>query len=276
MPTSVLLAAAFTFLIAIGVTVAIERLGGRYGGVLGTLPTTIVPFSLGLADADPSVARTALLAVPVGMLVNGLFLASWRVLPPYLNRGTLGLRLAAMVLLSMSLWAACAASMVALLGSDLAQRWPPLAIGALGLTLLVGLGLWGCAGNIPAPKGTRRVALPTLLARGLFAAAAIATALMIARSGDGLLSGMASVFPAMFLTAMASLWWSQGEAVPTGAVGPMILGSTSVALYAILASGTLPALGGPAGAAVAWCVAVACTSLPLAAWFRRRRSAPSA
>ena len=41
-------AAAFAGLVAVGVTVAIERLGGRVGGLLGTLPTTIVPASLGI------------------------------------------------------------------------------------------------------------------------------------------------------------------------------------------------------------------------------------
>ena len=37
----------FAALVAIGATVAIERLGGRLGGVLGSIPTTIVPASLG-------------------------------------------------------------------------------------------------------------------------------------------------------------------------------------------------------------------------------------
>ena len=39
----------------------------------------------------------------------------------------------------------------------------------------------------------------------------------------------------IFLTTMVSLWLSQGEAVPSGAVGPMMLGASSVAVYALLA-----------------------------------------
>ena len=42
-----LLSGIFAALVAIGATVAIERLGGRLGGVLGSIPTTIVPASLG-------------------------------------------------------------------------------------------------------------------------------------------------------------------------------------------------------------------------------------
>ena len=42
----------FAALVAIGATVAIERLGGRIGGVLGSIPTTIVPASLGFFLPD--------------------------------------------------------------------------------------------------------------------------------------------------------------------------------------------------------------------------------
>ena len=44
---------------------------------------------------------------------------------------------------------------------------------------------------------------------------------------------MASVFPAIFLTTMVSIWLSQGEAVQSGA-NLMMLGSSSVALYLCL------------------------------------------
>ena len=37
----------FAALVAVAATVAIERLGGRLGGVIGSIPTTIVPASLG-------------------------------------------------------------------------------------------------------------------------------------------------------------------------------------------------------------------------------------
>ena len=38
--------ASFAALVAVGVTVAIEKWGGVIGGLLGTLPTTIVPASI--------------------------------------------------------------------------------------------------------------------------------------------------------------------------------------------------------------------------------------
>ena len=67
-------------LAAILVTLAIERLGGQLGGILGTLPLTVVPASLGLFHADPraDVFSTAMSAIPLGMLLNVAFLGVWR------------------------------------------------------------------------------------------------------------------------------------------------------------------------------------------------------
>ena len=45
---SILLSALFAGIVATLVTIAIEKLGGRTGGVLATIPTTIVPAALGM------------------------------------------------------------------------------------------------------------------------------------------------------------------------------------------------------------------------------------
>ncbi|GIR07749.1 MAG: hypothetical protein CM15mP18_0780 [Methanobacteriota archaeon] len=49
--------------------------------------------------------------------------------------------------------------------------------------------------------------------------------------------------PGHFLTTMVGLWVSQGPDVPLGAAGPMLLGSTSVAVYACLAMWSFLRLG---------------------------------
>ena len=48
-PSDILGPALLAGLVAIGATVAIERFGGRIGGLLATVPTTIVPASIGMA-----------------------------------------------------------------------------------------------------------------------------------------------------------------------------------------------------------------------------------
>lgn len=273
--SGVLLPAAMAGTVAIAVTVAVERLGGRLGGVLGTLPSTIVPASIGilLQASDPRAFGDAMSAVPVGMVVNACFLWTWRVLPGRLPDASLGPRLALMVAVSLSVWAGLAGTATAALAGLRGFGVSPLGVGVAGLALTLGVGLVAVRDAVPAPRGARRVGWLTLLGRGVLAAVAIGGSAWLARHGGGLLAGMASVFPAIFLTTMVSLWWSQGEAVPTGAVGPMMLGSSSVAAYALLAAWALPAFGPWSGAACAWGCAVVGVTLPAAWWAARPRRA---
>ena len=70
--TDWMIPALFAGLVAIGVTVAIERMGGKKGGLLGTLPSTIIPASIGLYAATPSLTdfQDAMFMTPAGMFVN--------------------------------------------------------------------------------------------------------------------------------------------------------------------------------------------------------------
>ncbi|MFT5586910.1 MAG: hypothetical protein ACI9VR_004513, partial [Cognaticolwellia sp.] len=95
---------------AIGATLAVERWGGVVGGVLGTLPTTIVPAALGLYAAGRGVEsfQDTLHVTPVGMLLNVGFLFLWRILPERLPRASLPKQLALMLFLSLGAWAVLA------------------------------------------------------------------------------------------------------------------------------------------------------------------------
>lgn len=257
--------------VAVVITRLIEQLGGVRGGLLASVPSTIVPASLGIiaSSASPAEFRDAMGAVPVGMAVSGVFLGCWRVLPPLLT-GTLAVRLTAITVISLGVWALVAVASV--LGLELArdQGVPPLVVGAVAFLALEAGGLWACRHPVPAPPGTRPVGLGTLIARSLLAAAAIGCSALLAAAGNPLLAGLATAFPALFLTSMVSLWWSQGEAVPGGAVGPMILGSGAVSGYALLAALLLPAWGPIAGPIASWFVAVGVVTVPAWWWLTRR------
>ena len=268
MSAIVVWSAALSAVIAIAATMAIERWGGRIGGLLATLPTTIVPASLGIlaeSTSDPDF-RLAMYAVPVGMFVDALFLWTWRVVPGWLPAGRIHLRLGLMLTIALAVWAVCAGVGMAVL-SQMPSR------GVFAVTVALGIAIFGvfsCWAAPPAPSATSGVGVPALLGRGALAAGAIGFAVWLASFGNPLLAGMASVFPAIFLTTMVSLWLAQGESVPVGAVGPMILGSTSVAVYALVAAWAMPALGAMPGAAVAWAAAVLGASTPAAIWLRSR------
>ncbi len=259
-------------IVAIGATVAIERFGGVLGGFLGTLPTTIVPASLGIAAASTSSVAfaDAMGAVPLGMLANAGFLWLWRVAPSRLPDGELRVRLAAMLAISMAGWAALASVSWAALTATRAAGGSVLVVGAVALGANVLVGAAACWRAVPAPRGRRPVRFLTLLARGALAAAAIAASSGLALAGVDLIAGIASVFPAIFVTTMVSLWWSQGQAVPAGAVGPMMLGSSAVGAYALLAAATFGAVGPALGAVAAWGLAVIGVTVPAVLWMDRR------
>lgn len=263
-----LIAAIGAGLVAIGATVAIERLGGRVGGLVATLPTTIIVASLGLWSANPPGLPAAMDAVAPGMLLNVLFLWLWRALPPRIHLKSLRLQLLTVSLTSLGAWLIGAVTLVLL-----AKRIETtLALGIAGFVAILAAGVASCWRARPAPRGTRAVGWPTLLARGSLAGGAIATAIHIASLGHPLAAGVATAFPAIFLTTMVSIWLSQGKAVQAGAIGPMMLGSASVVGYALIARFSLPALGWP-GAIVAWFGAVIGVTVPAWLWLASRPAA---
>lgn len=270
-PTAILVSAGLAGAAAIGVTIAIERFGGRIGGLLGTLPTTIVPAAAGIAAGSANRAEfaAAMAVAPAGMLLNALFLWLWRAIPPRLPAWSSGRRMLAVLGLSLAAWF-LAASMVVLgasvlrnSGQDL-EPWGWLLTGSIAL-----IGALACWKAPPSPRGRRPVGPLTLLSRGLLAAIAIGLSVWLASVGGAVAAGVAAVFPAIFLTTMVALWLAQGEAVQAGAVGPMMLGSTSVAVYAMLAARILPALGTVYGSLVSWLMAATLATLP--AWWLTRR-----
>ena len=106
---SVLLAALFAGIVAILVTVAIEKWGGIIGGILGTLPTTIVPATIGMyVEGGSDDLATSMSLIPFWMLLNALFVASWVVYP----RMKEGVTLAQMTFVSLAFWSVLALSLI--------------------------------------------------------------------------------------------------------------------------------------------------------------------
>ena len=263
----ILLAAALAGLVAIAVTVAIEKFGGLIGGILGTIPTTIVPAAAFMWLADPSnvAFEPAMGMVPVGMLLNAIFLWLWRVVPPRIPEWNFSQRLATITSINLGVWFAGAALSVTLFSKQVSMQ-----IGFGALLIGVALGLWISLEHREAPRGKNSVGPLTLALRGIAAATAIGVAVWLSQLGSPLLAGMASVFPAIFLTSMVALWIAQGEDVPGGAVGPMMLGAMSVSFYALLATYTLPEYGVIIGSAVTWVASICVISAPAAFWLRLR------
>ena len=262
--------------VSAGATVAVERFGGRVGGILGTVPTTIMPATMGLfathpMDADGTSSEgflRAVAVVPAGMMINAAFLASWRVLPRWLHADDSRTTLWRCVAASLLVWALLSLAWVVGMNALEPSVEALLAIGGGTLLTTATLGIVLCRHGVPAPKGTNHVTWPVLVARGVAAGGAIAVALVIARGGHAIAGGMAVTFPAIFLTTIVGTWLAQGREVPVGAVGPMVLGSCAVGSYAMLSGLLYPRLGLVLGTLVCWILAVGCVSVPAGLWLR--------
>jgi len=258
------LPALFAGLVAVLSTLAVERLGGMLGGVLSSIPTTIVPAAIGLwgDGSDPDGFRRAMAFVPIGILMNAGYLVLWRVIPASLGQRSRTHLLAWTLMLALGAWLIAALAVIA--ANHVAQPTVGQSLVLGGIAMATGLTLALAANRDahPSPRGTHRVGLAILLVRGAAAALVIAIAIAIKRSGLPVASGMAAVFPVIFTTIMVATWLSQGAHVPTGAVGPMTLGTLSVSAYALLATMLFPHLGMVSGAALCWVLAVCLVSVP--------------
>ena len=210
--TSVLLSAVFAGVVATAVTVAIEKWGGLIGGLLGTVPSTIVPAGIGMYVAGgEDVLVMSMSVVPLGMLLNALFLGAWVVIPRWFSDAPYLLVLTTVG--ALAFWSLL--GMVFLVAVDEATSYLNLQQLALsGLALLVATAVVFNRRPQPTPKGTNRVSTLVLVARGVMAATAIGIAVGLSGLGFPTLAGLASVFPAIFLTSMVALWLAQGPTVP--------------------------------------------------------------
>lgn len=264
---------------AILVTVSIERWGGLHGGVLATVPSTIVPAAVGiwLAISSHSEFRAAMGIVPIGLILNAGFLYLWRVVPSLIPEWRFGFRLTAITIATLATWGAAAAvsmigfSYLTSLGID------PFSIGVVALFFGLVIGFIATMKHRPTPRGQNKVGLLTLLMRGFAASASIGIAVWLSSLGNPLASGVMSIFPAIFTTSMVALWLSQGEAVPAGAIGPMMFGSQSVSLYALLVALLYPRFDSLIGlgisSVIAWMASV--LSINISVWFYLKSKANS-
>lgn len=257
-----LLMGIFAAVAATGATVAIERLGGIVGGVISSMPTTIVPTAVGLALAvSTDSVKEAMLAVPTGMLINVAVLFSWRQLPPYLPVSfSSNQRLGMMIGASLGIWFLAVVLLVFVVRNTLGVSGEMLGWSCAAVTVIFG---WAAVllQPLPAPKGANKVSIQTLLVRGLLAGAAIFSAGMIAKV-NSYAAGFASMFPAIFTTTMVSMWLSQGSTVGTGAAGPMMLGSQSVSAFGLMFAYLLPSGGITLTTLASWLFGILCFSVP--------------
>jgi len=268
---SILLSALFAGIVATLVTIAIEKLGGRTGGVLATIPTTIVPAALGIYSISGETEfAQSMSIVPLGMMVNAIFLLVWIHAPQ-----KFGLSLIGTTILSLIVWT-LVSSLGLIVSSELhSSGFDSLTYAMSGLGLLIILGIWATWTARPAPKGHRSVRPTVLVLRGSAAAIAIGIAVWLSGLSYPFISGLISTFPAIFLTSMIALWLAQGQDVPQGAAGPMMLGGASVGVFAVIAIVLFPMFGPVLGSIITWLISIIGWTIPAYFYLQWRQSLTS-
>ncbi|MBL6891550.1 MAG: hypothetical protein ISR22_05825 [Candidatus Poseidoniaceae archaeon] len=268
---AIILPAILAGIVAILVTLAIERFGGLVGGVLGTIPSTIIPAAAGFYHIDGKEGLLSSMSiVPLAMMVNGLFLSVWIILPKYVSDKKTPLLFTTIA--SLFTWALFAYIALSIADYSVSVDISPATLGVLGLVCLILVSIFFNIKTRPSPKGDNKVPILILSIRGVAAAIAIGSALILAQIGQPLVAGLAGAFPAIFLTSMVALWISQGVTVPQGAAAPMMLGGASVAVYALVVMWSIPGYGILLGSVIAWILSVGLWSIPAFLLLRKYRA----
>ncbi len=215
-----------------GATLMAERLGSRTGGLIANLPSNIVISYIFIALAnDIHYAADATAAVPVGMLVDTMFLL---VLILALRWG-----IVVSVLLSLMSWFVLAWLAAGLGAFPLMWSVPVYLVCAVGIWAFLEYGL-----HIPAVDRVRASFLVSaLLMRALFAGSVVGTTVLLSRFLPPYWVGLISTFPAVLLSSMVILATVQGPGFARATGKVLVLSSTNIIVYALIIRWAYPEWG---------------------------------
>lgn len=215
-----------------GFTLLAERLGSKKGGLLANLPSTILIALVFVALVqDARFAARATDAVPIGMLIDTLFLLVFILL---VKSG-----LVKAIFFSLSTWV-----LLAYLAQRIHSTNIVLNILFYFITAAAAYILLEYVVSIPAQGKSRKKYTPgSFLIRVLFAGSVVAGTTIISSFAGTYWVGLFSIFPAVMLSSMVILTVNQGAdfARATGKI--MILSSTNIIIYALGVSLTYPTIG---------------------------------
>ena len=234
-------------LIVVIITVVAEKFGTKVGGILGTLPSTIVIAFLFIAITNSiEFAVSSVSIVPAEMGINLVFLMLFALLA---NKS---FKLA--VIGSLSIWAVLSTILFFsnLTNISIALIIYIIALIATFFTLENGVKIQSI--------GRRHVQYSAIkiLMRGLVAGFVIAVSVVLSNL-SATLSGIFSVFPAIFLSTMIISYREHGPDFVGGMAKSMIFGTPSVTSYAVAIYYLYPRIGIIWGSVYAYCIGIILT-----------------
>jgi uncharacterized membrane protein (GlpM family) len=218
-------------LVVIFITIIAEKYGTKTGGVLGTLPSTIIIAFLFIAlDKGTQFAVQSVSVVPAEMGINLIFLLTFTLLSEK--------KLPTALIGSLLTWTACTVLLYYINPNSIL-----LSLGFYLLCFTVTFLYLDQKKKITS-HGTLKVRYTPLklLSRSLIAGTVIAIAVTFSNLGTTI-SGIFSVFPAIFLSTMLISLREHGPMFTNAMAKGMIYGSPSVVSYSIAIHYLYPSIG---------------------------------
>jgi len=219
------------FLLSAIVVVIIERYGTKAGGIIGTLPSTmVVAFVLIALNNGVDFASNSVAIVPAEMGINILFLFVFVLL----SRHSMYVAVTA----SLVLWAVASAAIFSLNVDNIF-----LSVAIYSFLMIPSILFLEFFKRMPSSS---RVAIRytplKILLRGLLAGTVVAIAVSLANVSAAL-SGISSVFPAIFLSTMVIFVMEHGPDFAGAMAKSMIFGTPTIIGYAASIHFLYPILG---------------------------------
>lgn len=230
--------------VVIIITVAAERYGTKTGGIIGTLPSTmVVAFAIIAINNGVNFASNAVAIVPAEMGINILFLFTFVLLSRH--------SIYVAVTISLALWSVSSALLLSL---NVDNIFLSVAIYAsLMIPLLLFLEFFK---KVPSSERvTIRYTPSKILLRGLLAGMVVAIAVSLANVSAAL-SGIFSVFPAIFLSTMVIFVIEHGPDFAGAMSKSMIFGTPTIIGYAASVYFLYPVLGVLQGTFAAYAISL--------------------
>ncbi len=241
--------------VVIVITVIAEKFGTKAGGILGTLPSTIVIAFLFIAlNEGADFASEAAAVVPAELGINVVFLFVFAIL---VHRSTLLAFVG-----TFAVWSILSFILVIINFDNIVISFACyLGAVALGFFILEHKKMVRSAG-----KRMIHYTAQKIMFRGVLAGVVIAFAVFLSNYGS-VISGIFSVFPAILSSTMLISVREHGPDFAAGMAKSMLLGLSSVATYATVIHFLYPVYGIVIGSIVAYGISF-CVTLGI---FRLRR-----
>jgi hypothetical protein len=230
--------------VVVGVTIIAEKFGTRIGGIVGTIPSTIIVAFVFIAmDHGEEFASRSISVVPAEMAINLIFLFAFTLLA---GRGPVKA-----LVVSLFIWGFLSSVIYFVHFQSILFSYLIYSVTLLVLFILMERILKMRSKGSVSVKYTPM----KILFRGTFAGVIIGLTVVLSNIGE-VISGIFSVFPAIFLSTMLITLKEHGSRFSGGIGKSMVLGSQTVVIYSIAVHFLYPEVGIFLGTVVSFLISI--------------------